>query len=185
MPERLYQLRFGADFGLTKAEEMTPPNFAGLPFPTRPPEYFSSLTLSGRFVREAAAPRAITSPQEAADYLRQYIYTPFEQFDQEEVWVLLLNNKNYTTHEVLIYRGTINSALIRAVEVFKEAVRVNATGILLAHNHPSGDPTPSPDDVAVTRRIGEIATLLEIELADHLVIGKDTWVSLRSRGLGF
>lgn len=85
----------------------------------------------------------------------------------------------------MIYRGTVNSALIRAPEIFKEAVRVNATGLLLSHCHPSGDPTPSPEDVMVTRRVREIAILLEMDLEDHIVVGKNAWVSLRERGLGF
>ena len=185
MPERLYQLRFGADFTITNSADVTPKNFEGIVFPSRAAEYSSAINPVGRFVREVKEVIPITSPNEAAGYLLANIYTPFEQFDQEELWALLLNSKNHVTHEVMIYRGTVNSALIRAPELFKEAVRVNATGVLLSHNHPSGDPTPSPEDVEVTRRVREIATLLEIQLEDHIVVGKDSWVSLRNRGLGF
>ena len=120
---------------------MTPTGFAGLIWP----EHLEpTLGPSGRFVREARSRVQIGSPEKAAIYLQQHVYAPFEQFDQEEVWVLLLNNKNWITHEVMVYRGTVNTAYIRPVEFFKEAVRVNATALIVAHNHPSGDPTPSP-----------------------------------------
>lgn len=186
MAERLYQLRFGDDFRVINPADVTPQNFEGLPFPVRSEEE-QSLIVSpvGRFVREVKEPIALTTPLLAADYLVKHIYTPFEQFDQEELWVLLLNSKNYITHEAMIYRGTLNSVLIRATELFKAAVRVNASGLILSHVHPSGDPTPSPEDVQVTRRVREIATLLEMELEDHIIVGKDSWVSLRERGLGF
>ena len=185
MSERLYQFRFGEDFKAVQRVDVTPKNFQGLPYPDRTQEPSSAIHQVGRFVREAAASYQITSPIEAARYLMENIYTPFVQFDQEELWALLLNTKNYVTHEVMIYRGTVNSALIRAPEIFKEAIRVNATAIILSHCHPSGDATPSPEDVQVTKRIREIASLIEIEVEDHIVIGKDAWVSLKDRGLGF
>lgn len=185
MPERLYQLRFGDDFRVINPAEVTPQNFAGLPFPVRSQEPPLIVSPVGRFVREVKEPVSLTSPLLAADYLIKHIYAPFEQFDQEEVWVLLLNSKNNVTHEVMIYRGTINSVLIRTAEIFKEAVRVNASGLILSHCHPSGSPEPSPEDVAVTMRVGEIANLLETRLEDHIIVGKDSWVSLRERRLGF
>ena len=70
-------------------------------------------------------------------------------------------------------------------ELFKEAIRTNASAIIVTHNHPSGDPTPSPDDVAVTRAIVQAGKLLDIDVLDHLVIGQGKWVSLKERGLGF
>ena len=121
----------------------------------------------GRFVQEARTNVQIGSPEAAAAYLQQHIYQPFAQFDQEEVWVLLLNTKNRVTHEVMVYRGTVNTAYIRPVEFFKEAVRVNASSLILSHCHPSSDPNPSPEDVTVTRAANEVAMLLEIELLDR------------------
>jgi DNA repair protein RadC len=138
-----------------------------------------------RFVREARETVQIRSPADVAYYLLKHIYTPFHQFDQEETWVLLLNIKHQVTHEVMVYRGTVNSVLIRPAELLKEAVRVNAPVIILSHCHPSQDPTPSPEDVQVTQVVSQAARLLGIELLDHLVIGMDRWVSLRERGLGF
>ena len=69
--------------------------------------------------------------------------------------------------------------------MFKEAIRKNASALIVTHNHPSGDPTPSPDDVAVTRAIVQAGKLLDVEVLDHLVIGQGRWVSLKERGLGF
>jgi DNA repair protein RadC len=85
----------------------------------------------------------------------------------------------------MIYRGTVNTVSIRQAELLKEAVRVNSPSLIISHIHPSGDPTPSPEDVQVTRLVKEAAELLDIELVDHIVVGKGTWVSLKERGLGF
>ena len=85
----------------------------------------------------------------------------------------------------MVYRGTINTVYIRPAEVFKEAVRVNAPALLLSHVHPSGDPTPSPEDVRVTEEVVQAGKLLNISVLDHIVVGKDVWISLKERGLGF
>jgi DNA repair protein RadC len=79
----------------------------------------------------------------------------------------------------------VNSSIIRVAELFREAVRENATAMIVAHNHPSGDPTPSPEDVQVTRSIVEAGSLLGVEVLDHLVIGHQRYVSLKELGLGF
>ncbi|CAA9570009.1 MAG: UPF0758 family protein [uncultured Thermomicrobiales bacterium] len=105
--------------------------------------------------------------------------------DQEELRVILLNTKNEVLRVVTVYRGSVNAAQIRVAEVFKEAVRHNAPSLVIAHNHPSGDPTPSSDDVAVTRELVQAGRLLDIEVLDHLVIGDGRHVSLRRKGLGF
>jgi DNA repair protein RadC len=105
--------------------------------------------------------------------------------DQETLRVVLLNTKNQVVKMVDVYRGSLNSSLVRISEIFKEAVRVNAAAIFVAHNHPSGDPTPSPEDARVTEQIVAAGKLLEIEVLDHLVIGERTWVSLREKRLGF
>ena len=86
---------------------------------------------------------------------------------------------------ITIYIGSLNSSLIRIGEVFKEALRRNSAALIVAHNHPSGDPTPSPEDVLVTREIVAAGKLLDVEVLDHLVIGQGRFVSMRERGLGF
>lgn len=138
-----------------------------------------------RFVRQLKESAPIRSPADAAQHLMTNIYVPFESFDQEELWVLLLNTKNRITHDVMVYRGTINTIYIRPAELLKEAVRQNAASMILSHCHPSGDPTPSPEDVQMTRIAREAAKLLGIEVLDHLVVGDGVWVSLKERGLGF
>jgi DNA repair protein RadC len=106
-------------------------------------------------------------------------------FEQEHFRVLLLDTRNHLIRTVEVYQGSLNTSLIRVGEVFKEAVRSNAAAIIVVHNHPSGDPTPSPDDVGVTRALVEAGRLLDIEVLDHLVIGKNRFVSLKAKGLGF
>lgn len=84
-----------------------------------------------------------------------------------------------------VYQGSVNAAQIRVAEVFRDAVRHNAVAVVAIHNHPSGDPTPSAADVAVTTELARAGALLDIELLDHLIIGDGRWVSLRRLGLGF
>jgi DNA repair protein RadC len=98
---------------------------------------------------------------------------------------MLLDTRNQMVKLVEVYRGSLNSSLIRVSEVFKEAVRANAAAIIVVHNHPSGDPTPSPEDISVTRAIVQAGKLLDIEVLDHIVVGKNKFISLKSRGLGF
>jgi len=98
-----------------------------------------------------------------------------------------LNTRNRLIEIDKLYRGSTNSSQVRVGEVFKAAIRRNATSIVVAHCHPSGDPTPSPDDVAVTRAIVQAGKTLDIELEDHIVCGRNParFVSLKERGLGF
>ena len=138
---------------------------------------------TSRFVRVVPQEVVVRSPADAAAHLLRHIFTPLEQLDQEELWVLLFSTRQRLTHEVLLYRGTLDSIPIRPAEAFKEAVRVNAAAILLAHNHPSGDPAPSPQDVQLTEVVGQAGILLSIPLLDHLVVGHGRWVSLREQGL--
>jgi DNA repair protein RadC len=135
--------------------------------------------------RLAAAPTEeapwIRGPADAADLL----LPGMSALDQEHLRVMLLNTKNrlVAVHEV--YKGSVSASLLRVGEVYREAVRRNAPAIIVAHNHPSGDPSPSPEDIQVTRRLVEAGRLLDIELLDHLIIGDGDWVSLRERGAGF
>ncbi|MDH3675911.1 MAG: hypothetical protein OES12_10495, partial [Anaerolineae bacterium] len=107
----------------------------------------------------------------------------FDQIEQEEIWVLLMNSRHKVTYEVMVYRGQVDEVSIRPAEVFREAVRTNASGIIVSHNHPSGDATASLDDVNITEKLCQAGKLLGITIHDHLIIGKKAWVSLRERGL--
>lgn len=142
----------------------------------------AAIELGRRLNVEAPEERpAINSPADAAA-LVQYEMSALEQ---EHLRVLLLDRRNRVLEVTEIYRGSVSSSQVRVGEVFKEAVRKNASAIIVVHNHPSGDPTPSPDDVAVTRAILQAGKLLDIDVLDHLVIGMGRWVSLKERGLGF
>jgi DNA repair protein RadC len=105
--------------------------------------------------------------------------------EKEHLRVLLLDRRNRVLEIVEVYQGSVNSSQVRIAEVFQTAVTRNACAIIVVHNHPSGDPTPSPDDVAVTRAMVQAGKLLDIDVLDHLVIGQGKWVSLKERGLGF
>ncbi len=106
--------------------------------------------------------------------------------EQEHLRVLLLNTKNHVLGSHEVYKGSLNSSLIRVGELFKEALRQNCAAIILVHNHPSGDPSPSRDDIQVTRQAVEAGKLLDVAVLDHLVVGRgDRWLSMKERGLGF
>ena len=104
---------------------------------------------------------------------------------REHLKTLLLNTKNRVLAVNTVYEGSVNSATVRIAEVFREAVRRDCPQLIVAHNHPSGDPTPSPEDVGVTRQLVDAGKLLDIAVLDHLVIGHGRFVSLKQRGLGF
>ncbi|MCB0127620.1 MAG: hypothetical protein KDE58_35395, partial [Caldilineaceae bacterium] len=142
--------------------------------------------LVDRALWEIADRIQLRSPEDAARHLLERVYTPWEQCRQEELWVLLLNTRNIITHEIMAYRGTVNTiGNVRVAEIFRPAVLMNSPAILIAHNHPSADCEPSPEDIRCTELIREGGKLLDIELTDHLIIGKDSFLSLRDKGLGF
>ncbi len=105
--------------------------------------------------------------------------------EQEEMRVLLLDVKSRVLGVSTIYMGSLHTAWLRVGELFREAVRRSCAAIIVVHNHPSGDPTPSPDDIKITQEIAKAGELLGIEVLDHLVIGSQRYVSLKERGLGF
>ncbi|NUQ37164.1 MAG: DNA repair protein RadC [Caldilineales bacterium] len=123
----------------------------------------------------------VHSPEAVVQLLR----TEMAHAEQEYVKTVLVDTRNCVIAAPTIYKGSLNRTEVRVGELFKEAIRRNAAAIILAHNHPSGDPTPSPEDIQLTQRIIEAGDLLHIHVLDHLVIGRDRWVSLKERGLPF
>ena len=123
----------------------------------------------------------VRSPTDVADRL----ILQMGRLEREELRVVMLNTKNVVLRVATVYQGNVSSSLVRVGELFREAVRVNASGVILVHNHPSGDPTPSPDDLHVTAEALAAGRLLDIALLDHLVIGHDAYASLRDRGVAF
>jgi len=124
---------------------------------------------------------AVRSPADVA----QLLMAEMAHLEQEHFRVLYLDTRNRLMGSETVYVGSLNASHIRVGEIFRDAVKRNCAAIIVVHNHPSGDPTPSPEDVAVTRQLVEAGKLLDIELLDHLIIGQQRFVSLRERGLGF
>lgn len=123
----------------------------------------------------------VRSPQDIANLL----LAEMGLLEQEELRVVLLNTKNQVLSISNVYRGSINTSLVRVAEVLREAVRDNCPALVVVHNHPSGDPTPSPEDIAITKQIVAAGKLLDIEVLDHIIIGQQRYLSLKERGLGF
>jgi DNA repair protein RadC len=124
----------------------------------------------------------INSPADAA----ALVQSEMALLDKEHLRTILLDRRNRVLEIVEVYQGSVSSSQVRIGEVFQPAVNRMASAVVVCHNHPSGDPTPSPDDVAVTRAMVQAGKLLDIDLLDHLVIGHgNKWVSLKERGLGF
>lgn len=123
----------------------------------------------------------VRCPQDAANL----VVTEMSLLAEEELRTLILDTKNQVLTIHRVYRGTVNQAPMRVAEVFREAVRRNAPSIMVVHNHPSGDPTPSEEDVSATQRLRQAGDLLGIDVLDHLIVGGGKFVSLRQKNLGF
>ena len=120
--------------------------------------------------------RQISSPQDVADLVMYEMMA----LEQEELWVILLDTRNRLLGMDRLYRGSLNASSVRPVEVFKMAIRHNAASLIIVHNHPSGDPSPSPEDVNLTRVLLEAGRLLECPLLDHIVVGANRVASVKS-----
>jgi DNA repair protein RadC len=121
------------------------------------------------------------TPRDVADRL----LLQMGRLEREELRVVLLNTKNVAVDLVTVYQGNVSASVVRIGELFRDAVRRNANGLILVHNHPSGDPTPSPDDLHLTAEAVAAGRLLDVAVLDHLIIGHDAYVSLRDRGVAF
>ncbi len=142
----------------------------------------ASLELGKRLLAEPNEERkTIVSPADAANH-----FMPLMQgLEQEHLMVLTVNTRNRVLGTHTIYKGSLNSSIVRIAEVFRYALRDNAAAIILAHNHPSGDPSPSPEDIKVTKQLAEAGALMDIDVLDHVIIGNRQYISLKERGLGF
>jgi len=120
----------------------------------------------------------IRSPEDGA----KYVMNDMRFLSQEHFVTLYLNTKNQVLHKKTIFIGSLNASIVHPREIYKEALRRSAASIVCIHNHPSGDPTPSREDIEVTRRISECGKILGVELLDHLIIGENKFVSLKEKG---
>ena len=119
----------------------------------------------------------IKSPADAANL----VMMEMTYLDHEQMRILILDTKNQVVANISRYQGTVNSSVLRAAEIFRPAITRNCPGVIICHNHPSGDPTPSPEDISVTEQLVQAGKVLDIELVDHLVIGNHRFVSLKER----
>ncbi|HLG50946.1 MAG TPA: DNA repair protein RadC [Chloroflexota bacterium] len=152
--------------------------------PAKAAQLKAALELGRRLMLEESATRErIQSPEDLARLVR----LDMSVLEQEQLRVFLLDTKNRVMSIRTLYTGTLNQSTVRVAEIFKAAIRENCAAIAIVHNHPSGDPTPSPEDIRVTRAIVEAGRLLDIDVLDHVIIGRGSppYVSLRERGLGF
>ncbi len=173
--------RFGNLAGLVQASTAEMISEHGLG-PAKVAQLKAALELGRRMLVESPEERPqIRSPADAANL----VMTEMGLLEQEQLRIILLDTKNRVLTTKTVYQGSLNTSLIRVGELFRHAVRANCLSLIVLHNHPSGDPTPSPEDVAVTRQIVEAGKLLDIDVLDHLIIGRQRFVSLKERGLGF
>ena len=150
--------------------------------PAKAAEVKAALELGRRLLVAAPEERPrVTSPADAANLLMSEMML----LEQEHLRLILLDTRNHVLRTPTIYVGSLNTSVVRVGELFRAAIKENAAALIVAHNHPSGDPSPSPEDVHVTRQIREAGKLLDIELLDHVIIGRQRYVSLKERGLGF
>ena len=118
---------------------------------------------------------------QSADDAANLVRLDLMYLDHEQMHVLILDTKNQLVENIRSYKGTVNSSVLRAAEIFRPAVVRNCPSVIVCHNHPSGDPTPSPEDIEVTHQLLNAGRLLDIELLDHIVIGNPRYVSLKDR----
>ncbi len=123
----------------------------------------------------------IKSPADVAKLMQ----VEMGHLDQEHLRAICVDTKNKVQKVHTVYVGSLNASVVRIGEVFKEAIKLNSASVIIVHNHPSGDPTPSPEDVQVTKQIVQAGALLDIQVLDHLVIGHGQYVSMRERCLAF
>lgn len=150
--------------------------------PAKAAQIKAALELGNRLAQDLGRERpSIHSPSDVANLLMHEL----SGLEQEELHVVCLDTRNRVMFTKQIYKGSLNSSQVRVGELFKEAIRRSAASMIVVHNHPSGDPTPSPEDIAITRAIVQAGKLLDVEVLDHLVIANWRYISLKERGLGF
>lgn len=145
--------------------------------PAKAAQIKAAIELGYRIAKKQPEQRSlITSPQDVAD-LVQYKMASLEQ---EELWILLLDSRNHHIRTEQLYRGSLNASTVRPAEIYKAGIRHNAAGLIIVHNHPSGDPSPSPEDVHLTRMLIEAGKMLELPVLDHVIVGARGFASIKS-----
>lgn len=173
--------RFDGLTGLARASDLELGTISGIG-DAKAGQLIAAFELGRRLLADWPTARwTIRGPRDIADRL----ILQMGRLEREELRVVLLDTKNHVLRISTVYVGNVSSSLVRVGELFRDAVRLDASGLILIHNHPSGDPTPSPDDLHLTAEALAAGRLLDIALLDHLVIGHDAYVSMRDRGIAF
>ncbi len=173
--------RYDGLTGLARATDLELTGLAGIG-EARAAQLVAAFELGRRLLADWPAGRwSIRGPGDVADRL----ILQMGRLEREELRVVMLDTKNHVLRVSTVYQGNVSASLVRIGELFRDAVRLNAASVIMVHNHPSGDPTPSPDDLHLTAEALAAGRLLDINLLDHLVIGHDAYVSLRDRGIAF
>ena len=174
-------VRFDGLRGLVRANETEIVQVNGIG-PAQAARVKAALEFGRRLILSTTEERyQVRSPGDVA----QLLMAEMSHLEQEHFKVLYLDTRNRVLGDETLYVGSLNASHIRVGEVFRNAVKRNCAAIIVVHNHPSGDPSPSPEDVEVTRQLVQAGKLLDVEVLDHLIIGEQRFVSLRERGLGF
>ncbi|MBF7084619.1 DNA repair protein RadC [Desulfallas sp. Bu1-1] len=180
IPDKTMSILLGKN--LRELAEMTPEELMALPGIGRAKaiRLAAAFELARRLANTMPEDRpSIRSPENAA----VLVMGEMRHLDREHFWALLLNTKNRVIAREVISIGTLNSSAVHPRELFKAAIRRSAAAVILVHNHPSGDPTPSQQDIEVTKRMVEAGNIVGINVLDHLVIGDNQFVSLKAQGL--
>jgi DNA repair protein RadC len=170
--------------GLGGLAAATPAELQAVPGvgPVRAAQIAAAFELGRRLVSDWPGSRwAIRAPRDLAERL----LPSMGRLEREELRVVLLSARNAVLAMPTVYQGNVSAALVRVGELFRDAVRRHAAGLIVVHNHPSGDPTPSPDDLHLTAEAVAAGRLLDVPVLDHLILGHDAFVSLRDRGIAF
>ncbi len=145
-------------------------------------EMKAALELGRRLIASSPEQKPrVTSPADAANLLM----TEMSFLEQEHLRLILLDTRNQVLSTPTVYVGSLNTSVVRVAELFRFALKENSAAMIIVHNHPSGDPSPSPEDVQVTRQIVKAGQLLDIDVLDHIIIGQQRFISLKERGMGF
>lgn len=179
MGDRLLQ-QFRGLKGLYQADYQELCNQFGLG-PAKAAQLMAAMELGKRVGSQQMERDVVHGPQD----IHNLVGYKMSLLDQEELWVILLDTRNQVIAIEELYKGSVNSSQVRVAELFRGAIKANTPSIVMVHNHPSGDPTPSPEDIALTRSAIQAGKLLDIEVLDHLVIGATRFTSMKERNLGF
>jgi len=180
LSERLLA-QFGGLPGLAKASVTELQAVKGIG-PAKSVEVKAALEVGRRLLVSSPEQKPkVTSPADAANLLM----SEMAFLEQEHLRLILLDTRNRVLSTPTVYVGSLNTSIVRVGELFRFALRENAAAMIVAHNHPSGDPSPSPEDIQVTRQIAKAGDLLDIDVLDHVIIGRQRYISLKERGLGF